>query len=398
MDEAYGDKLAGKVECIGLHGDYNAGLQFIKDGKLSALRAKKESSPDSIGPVTPQTANMELGSPTEADLVTPPPTACPPQSAGIVDPNNTSDDVDLSQTNDKWTRPESPKSIHLPNAVTSTEATSRPLHIVFLGSSLGNFPREAAAPFLGSLPLHDGDTLLLGLDGRPAPGEEGRRKVEVAYNDPAGHTRAFEEHGWKIVERELGLRDVPGVEFVGRYNEALGESACTTSLNEDRADLIGRHEAYFRSKAEQTIHLPGSGKDVKLEKDELLNIEWSYKVGLLPCCRIPREADSISTRTVKLSTSSKLPTCESSTRGKRPTRSIASGSLSDLTPGSPRPPSSKRTQCRQHPSKMSRWLPRRRARRRRVRAYRNGVTGRLCGRSGISTSASPWLLLVKGWS
>ena len=46
-------------------------------------------------------------------------------------------------------------------------------------------------------------------------------KVEVAYNDPAGHTKRFEEHGWDVVRAELGLED-DGVEFVGRYNEVLG--------------------------------------------------------------------------------------------------------------------------------------------------------------------------------
>lgn len=43
--------------------------------------------------------------------------------------------------------------------------------------------------------------------------------------------------------------------------------------------LVGRHEAYFRSKAKQAIHLPNANQDVILEDGELLNIEWSYKVG-----------------------------------------------------------------------------------------------------------------------
>jgi uncharacterized SAM-dependent methyltransferase len=136
---------------------------------------------------------------------------------------------------------------------------TRPLHFLFLGSSLGNFDRQSASPFLKSLPLKPGDTLLLGLDGRPPPGEEGKKKVEMAYNDPAGHTRAFEEHGWDVVKKEMGIDQGPGVEFVGRYNEAMG-----------------RHEAYFRSKGPQTIKL--SDREVTLDEGELLNIEWSFKV------------------------------------------------------------------------------------------------------------------------
>lgn len=254
MDEAYGDKLSGKVECIGLHGDYNAGLQFIKDGKLAALRAsvapaqKRDNSPDSLGPITPRNANVELGSPSssapDTQLETPPATACTPLP-GTFDTLSLSQDkyaLDSSAGSqvDEWTRPDSPVSIRISEKSDNTEETGRPLHIVFLGSSLGNFPREAAGPFLASLPLHQGDTLLLGLDGRPAPGDEGSRKVEVAYNDPAGYTRAFEEHGWEIVRRELGLKGDAGVEFVGRYNEGLGEQISSAVLDPSRIQLIIR--------------------------------------------------------------------------------------------------------------------------------------------------------------
>ena len=46
--------------------------------------------------------------------------------------------------------------------------------------------------------------------------------------------------------------------------------------------LIGRHEAYFKSRGAQTIHLPSADRDVHLKQGELLNIEWSYKVKLHP--------------------------------------------------------------------------------------------------------------------
>ena len=44
------------------------------------------------------------------------------------------------------------------------------------------------------------------------------------------------------------------------------------------AKVPGRHEAYFKSVDKQTLHLPDSGEDITLDKGELLNIEWSYKV------------------------------------------------------------------------------------------------------------------------
>lgn len=53
---------------------------------------------------------------------------------------------------------------------------------------------------------------------------------------------------------------------------------CTDADHKNRMLIApaGRHEAYFRSKDKQTIPF-SSGDDVVLEKDELLNIEWSYK-------------------------------------------------------------------------------------------------------------------------
>ncbi|EIW71173.1 hypothetical protein TREMEDRAFT_42626 [Tremella mesenterica DSM 1558] len=222
MQTVFGPQLEGKVACIGLHGDYDAGLDLIRLITSPMASAITDDTSDSIS---------RTWSPIEDDT----------PSIG---------------------------SARLPSVDTSP-ICARPLHLVFLGSSLGNFSREAAGPFLASLPLRQGDTLLLGLDGRPAPGKEGRTKVEVAYNDPAGFTKAFEEHGWDVVRQELGLIDDAGVEFVGRYNEVLG-----------------RHEAYFKSKDKQILHLPLSDSDVILDKGELLNIEWSYKYSHLEALQL----------------------------------------------------------------------------------------------------------------
>jgi hypothetical protein len=285
MDEAYGKELNGKVSCIGLHGDYEAGLQMIRDGKLHELRGKQ------FGPQADEDAiSLASSSPVQRTV--------PIHKIHLDDQAQVQDnDHDSYQTRSaaefagEAIRPEDLTS-PVPSAITdeSSEVSkndlhssgtwspiensspgdaegdgnqgppSRPLHYLFLGSSLGNFDRSSAAPFLKSLPLKPGDTLLLGLDGRPPPGEEGRKKVEMAYNDPAGHTRAFEEHGWDVVKHEMGINESsPGVEFVGRYNEEMG-----------------RHEAYFRSKGKQGIKL--SSGEVTLDEGELLNIEWSFKV------------------------------------------------------------------------------------------------------------------------
>jgi L-histidine Nalpha-methyltransferase / hercynylcysteine S-oxide synthase len=103
-------------------------------------------------------------------------------------------------------------------------------------------------PFLSSLPLRPGrgDTLLLGLDGRPsaqgvsADGKpdfsKGKDMVERAYNDHGGVTREFIMHGLEVADAELrGLSldeakkrkegriiDLEKWEYAARYNVSMG--------------------------------------------------------------------------------------------------------------------------------------------------------------------------------
>ena len=235
MDEEFGSQLKDKVDCIGLHGDYEAGLQFIRDGRLPSLRQAMTKRQQSPGYGNPAEVVIKLTEPPEGSpissasdaLVTPGPDSSTMSEMTITD---ASSGVDDSASGGTWSPVESedphlssPPATH--STLPSDDTPNRPLHFMFLGSSIGNFSRESAGPFLASLPLRRGDTLLLGLDGRPAPGKDGQRKLEQAYNDPSGYTKAFEEHGWEVVRRELGLVGDPGVEFVGRYNEIPGESS-----------------------------------------------------------------------------------------------------------------------------------------------------------------------------
>jgi len=121
------------------------------------------------------------------------------------------------------------------NIVTSEwEHRSPPLHLLFLGSSLGNFDRSGSANFLRSLPLRPGssDTLLLGLDGRNE-----KTRVERAYNDPDGYTTKFILNGLNVVAKALGLSGgeadlIDKFQYVGVYNEELGEQPTTVSFSE----------------------------------------------------------------------------------------------------------------------------------------------------------------------
>ena len=110
-------------------------------------------------------------------------------------------------------------------AASAWEHGAPPLHLLFLGSSLGNFDRSDSVHFLRSLPLRPGssDTLLLGLDGRNE-----KTLVEKAYNDPDGYTAKFILNGLNVTARTLGLNGheanlIEKFQYVGTYNEEIGE-------------------------------------------------------------------------------------------------------------------------------------------------------------------------------
>src|SRR3954470_200940 len=74
------------------------------------------------------------------------------------------------------------------------------LLVLFLGSTIGNFDRPAAAKFLREVrhTLQPGDSLLLGTDlEKPIP------QLLAAYDDPAGVTAAFNLNLLARINREL---------------------------------------------------------------------------------------------------------------------------------------------------------------------------------------------------
>ena len=119
-----GSETKGKVDIRGLWGTYEGGLKFVEEGGLrgrevatgTAIRARSLSSD---------------GAATES--------SSSPTSSSHQD------------------------TIETPPSTPDRETLDSPLHILFLGSSLGNFPRGEEIKFLRSLPLRadKGDTLLL---------------------------------------------------------------------------------------------------------------------------------------------------------------------------------------------------------------------------------------------
>jgi uncharacterized SAM-dependent methyltransferase len=172
-----GTTLKGKVETKGMCGTYQDGLKFVVDGGLHSRNAiEKISTLYDIGKYQRESSPTSSSS-TRSDTIS-----------------------------TDYTAPSTP------------EPVQPPLHLLFLGSSIGNFPRDGAADFLRSLPLRpgSGDTLLIGLDHDNVPA-----KIEEAYNDRQGYTRKFIMNGLKAAGRALGdeaMFDEEKWEYVNRYN------------------------------------------------------------------------------------------------------------------------------------------------------------------------------------
>ncbi|EIN13018.1 DUF323 domain-containing protein [Punctularia strigosozonata HHB-11173 SS5] len=230
-----GPRLADKVALAGMLGEYQDGIKFVEQG---GLRGR-----DSVPRMTQPYALGRLG-------------RNPSPSSSASDPSEGSSKAT------SHTAPSTPDQNH------------GPLHILFLGSSLGNFLRGEDAAFLRSLPLRagSGDTLLLGLDH-----DNDARKIELAYNDPKRFTEKFIMNGLRTAGEALGddkLFDEAHWEYVNRYD-----------IDERQ------HEAYFRSKQSQTVMDPKTRQSFHFEAGELLKIEVSTKFSDKDAYTLFAEAD-----------------------------------------------------------------------------------------------------------
>jgi L-histidine N-alpha-methyltransferase len=132
------------------------------------------------------------------------------------------------------------------------------LLVLFLGSTIGNFDREADEKFLREMReiLRPGDALLLGTDLE--------KSVEVqllAYDDPAGVTAAFNLNLLARINRELGADfDLSCFRHEARWNYA------------ER-----RIEMHLRSTLRQTVHITAAGLRLILNEGETIWTESSHK-------------------------------------------------------------------------------------------------------------------------
>jgi dimethylhistidine N-methyltransferase len=133
--------------------------------------------------------------------------------------------------------------------------------LLFLGSTIGNFERPAAVAFLREIRdcLAPGDALLLGTDlVKPL------EAMLAAYDDPTGVTAAFNRNLLARMNRELGADFDPRCwDHEARWNAA------------ER-----RIEMHLRSRARQTVKIPGAGVSCDFAAGETIWTEACHKFDL----------------------------------------------------------------------------------------------------------------------
>ena len=133
--------------------------------------------------------------------------------------------------------------------------------VLWLGSSIGNLSREAAARFLARVrgALGRADRLLVGVDLR-----KDARVLERAYDDADGVTAAFDLNLLARINRELG----------GHFDLARFRHEASYDVE------AGRVEMHLVSLGAQRVPIDRLGIEVGLADGEAIHTESSYKYSL----------------------------------------------------------------------------------------------------------------------
>lgn len=132
--------------------------------------------------------------------------------------------------------------------------------VLFPGANIGNFSPKEAETFLSRLSrfLSTGDLLLTGFDLRKDPA-----LVLAAYNDPAGHTAAFNLNLLRRINNELG----------GDFDLAHWRHWETYD------PLTGAARSYLVSETDQTVAIGALGETYHFDAWEAVSVEVSQKYG-----------------------------------------------------------------------------------------------------------------------
>ena len=129
---------------------------------------------------------------------------------------------------------------------------------MFMGSNIGNYEPAEALELLRLLAaaLRPGDGLLLGADLK-----KDRRTLELAYDDPAGVTAAFDRNLLARINRELDADfDVRNFTHVACYD-----------------DVRGSVDSFLEAGEASSISVRALGLHVEFEAGERIHTESSYK-------------------------------------------------------------------------------------------------------------------------
>lgn len=122
--------------------------------------------------------------------------------------------------------------------------SSNPRLILFLGSSIGNFPKEDAIQFLKSLKSYcnPNDFLMVGFDLIKDP-----EVILEAYNDQQGVTKSFNLNLLKRINRELsGNFILENFRHQPKYFPETGACKSYLASTEDQEVRIGENKINFK--------------------------------------------------------------------------------------------------------------------------------------------------------
>lgn len=140
-------------------------------------------------------------------------------------------------------------------------SASGPRLLLFLGSNIGNFTQEDARSFLAGIreQMRPEDRLLVGIDLVKDPAI-----IELAYNDPAGVTSAFNKNLLARVNRELG----------GEFDLSCFEHRAVYLPDPQKIEMR------LVSKCSQWIRVGGLKGSLRFKEGEHIHTEDSHKYSL----------------------------------------------------------------------------------------------------------------------
>jgi L-histidine N-alpha-methyltransferase len=136
--------------------------------------------------------------------------------------------------------------------------SDRKMLAMFMGSNLGNYEPDDARLLLGLLgsALRPGDGLLMGVDLKKSA-----TTLELAYDDPAGVTAAFDRNILGRINRDLGANfDLRKFSHVVHYDEARGSV-----------------DSFLEARERMVVKVPASALRCTFEAGERIHTESSYK-------------------------------------------------------------------------------------------------------------------------